>query len=197
VPSSGAANYRNGIRSAVRGLWSGAFTYSQFFDAMDTTIRAGIPQAVYEGAAECDILPAELTPEETAMMRSAIFSEINSIGGFADVIIAGSKANGGKLAPLMSRAELWVNRYLDVMNRAKLLACGNQKLKWVLGPTKKHCSSCSKLAGKVKRANYWRDRGIQPQNPPNPFLECDGWNCLCQLVPTDEPLSRGPLPSLP
>lgn len=199
--TAGATNYRNGIRSAVRGLWLSAFDHYQFYDAMEATIRNGLTIAYYEGAAECGILPAELSPTERAKLAQAIASEMGHIDGFAIEIEQGNKANGGKLGPLHARAETWINRYRDVVNRAKVSACADQKLEWVhqaLGMTADPCSTCKdKLNGKVKRASYWQRVGVRPQNPPNPYLECRGWACLCDLVVTDKPLSRGPLPKLP
>lgn len=192
--SRGAANYYNAIRSAVRGLWVGALDFDQFFQALESAIRLGVPQAWYEGAKECGITPAELTPEERLAMQAAIWDEYNYIGGFASAIEAGSKGNGGKLGPLMTRAKLWVNRYKDITNRAKTMACGDQKLVWVLGKTEQHCSSCLKLTDKVKRASQWERAGIRPQHPD---LECGGWRCDCSLEPTDAPMSMGPLPSIP
>ena len=192
--SRGASNYHNAIRSAVRGLWVGALDYDQFFQAMESAIRLGIPQAWHEGARECGVMPSELTPEERLVMQSAIWDEYNYIGNFALAIEASSKALGGKLGPLMNRAELWINRYKDIVNRAKTMACKNQKLMWVLGKTEVHCSSCLKLNGKIKRGSQWERAGIRPQHPD---LECGGWRCDCSLVPTVAPMSKGPLPGIP
>lgn len=192
--SRGASNYSAAVRSAVRGLWMGAMDYDQFFQAMESAIRLGIPQAWYEGARECGVTPAELTPEERLAMQSVIWDEYNYINGFALAIEAGSKANGGKLGPLMNRADLWVNRYKDIVNRAKTMACGDKKLTWVFGKTEEHCSSCLKLVGKTKRASQWEQAGIRPQMPT---LECGGWRCDCSLQPTDAPMSMGPLPRIP
>lgn len=198
--SAGSANYRNGIRGTIRALWGGVWSYDQFYDGLSTAIDMGITTAWYEGAAECGIVPADLTPEEKAAMRQAIFHETNYITRLAADIEAGSKANGGKLAPLMARAETWINRYRDVVTRAQMMACEDQKLRWVLHGahfTKDPCNSCVKLNGKVKRASYWQRVGVQPQNPPNLSLECGGWLCGCAFEVTDEPVSKGPLPHLP
>ena len=195
--SAGAANYRGGIRSAARGLWTGAMDYYQAFEAIDAAIRQGIPKAWYEGAKICGIDPNELSPEERMAMQTALFNELNYVNGFLMFIEDGSKANGGKWGAVAARAELWVNRYNSTVNQAKVMACADQKLQWILGPTKEHCGSCLKLHGKVKRASYWDRVGVRPQNAPNDKLECGGWKCLCDLVLTDEPLSRGPLPKLP
>ena len=92
-----------------------------------------------------------------------------------------------------SRIPMWVNRYNDVVNTAKIMAGGDKKLKWVLGPTE-HCSSCSKLAGKVKRGSVWIASGIQPQSRS---LACGGYNCQCSLQPTTDRASAGRLPSIP
>ena len=198
--SAGSVNYRRGIRAAIRGYWSAAWDYNQFTDGMVTAIHMGIPTAWYEGAAACGIMPADLSPEEKTALRQAIFHEENYIARLAQVVEAGSKANGGKLGPLMARAGTWIARYHDIVNRAKVMACADQKLRWTLHGahvTKEPCSTCVKLNGKVKRASYWKRVGVQPQNPPNPSLECLGWLCGCSFEVTDEPLSRGPLPRLP
>ena len=176
--TAGATNYRNGIRSAVRGYWLGAFDFYWFYDAMEAVIRNGLMLATQEGAAECGILPAELSPTELAKLAQAIANEIGHIDAFAAIIEAGSKANGGKLGPLHAKAEAWILRYKDVVNQAKVSACGDQKLMWVwqaLGVTKKPCVTCKdKLNGKVKRASYWARGGVRPQNPPNFYLERGG-----------------------
>jgi hypothetical protein len=143
-------------------------------------------------------MPADLSPEEKTALRQAIFHEENYIGRLAIDIEAGSKANGGLLRPLMARGQVWVNRYLDIVNRAKVMACADQKLKFArIRPTKDPCASCAKLEGKVKRASYWKRVDVRPQNPPNPYLDCGGWRCGHGFVVTDAPLSKGPLPRLP
>jgi len=191
--SRAADNYYAGIRAATRGLWTGALSYDQFFDAMDATIRRGLPQAWHEGAQECGIAPSELSSAEKVGLQQAIVSELNYIDGFATAIEAGSKANGGKLEPLMSRADLWVARYNDVTNRARVKACADKKLMWVWNPRKEHCADCARLNGRVYRASTWDRYGLRPQSPD---LECKGFKCGCSFAPTDESCTPGRPPSL-
>ncbi len=99
-----------------------------------------------------------------------------------------------KLSTAMSRIPMWTNRYREVQTTAQLMSGENFKQIWILGPTEEHCKSCSKLAGKVKRKSFWLASGIQPRASS---LSCGGWNCLCELQPTSEPASRGPLPRIP
>lgn len=189
------ATYRSRIRSAARGLWVGALDYDQFYDDLwAITIPGGITAAWYEGAAECGILPSELTAEEKQAMGTFIWQQQQHIDSFATFIMDNSKARGGKLSHVMGRVETWANRYNEAKHLAMGMACGDQKLVWQLGPTKVHCGTCLKMNGKVKRASQWDRAGVRPQSPE---LECGGWRCLCTLNPTDAPMSMGPLPRMP
>ena len=188
-------SYRNGLRSATRGLWNGALDRTQFNSNIRATINDRLSQAWEEGAAECNVLPDDFTPAEQLALGKAIQAELKALPAFADRIQENSKVNAGKLKPLLDRINtLWVNRYRDVRNQAKVSACKDQKFVWKLGPTELHCSTCPRLNGKVKRGSVWAKSGIRPQNPPNKDLECGGWNCLCELNPTTRPVSKGVLP---
>ncbi|RPJ24235.1 MAG: hypothetical protein EHM35_16535 [Planctomycetaceae bacterium] len=197
LAEAGVDFYRSTWRSIVRGMWSGALSYEQAFDAAMTNISRGLTQAWYEGAKEVGILPADLTPEERIALEQAKNSEMQYINGFLEHIEANSKANKGKLQPLFTRAEMWANRYNDVRNQAKLEANTDPKLEWQLNVVRgavEHCSSCAKVAGKIKRASTWAH---SPWKPQARGLECKGFLCACGLVPTDKPLTRGRLPSFP
>jgi len=181
------------IRAAVRGLWTGVITSGQFYQEMVLAIEKGVYQAFREGFREFGIEMDEISTDEKGAMFNFVADQAGFIGGFAQVIMDQSKANGGKLGPLFDRASMWINRYGDARNLARVFAAKNQHLTWVLGPTE-HCSSCLKLAGKVKRGNFWLEADLRPQHPA---LECGGYRCQCMLVPTDMPASRGPLPRIP
>lgn len=186
--------YRTGLRSIVRGFWSGAISLDQFYNEMRGVINRRLTQAWDEGARECGIKPDEYTLDEQLALGRAIQNELGFITEFGIAIQADSRENGGQLQPFFNRVETWANRYRDVQNQAKVMACKDQKLEWVLGATEEHCSTCPRLNGKVKRGSVWQSSGIRPQNPPNDSIECGGWRCLCELVPTDKPVSKGPLP---
>lgn len=191
------ATYRAGIRAAVRALWKGLVDWDQFYDMMLTTVRAGITGAWYTGAAECGIAPGELTVDEKLSLEDAVQYENQWITGLANHVEQNNEASGGKLGSLWPRTEIWIGRWQGVRDKAKVMACGDQKLEWVQGPTEEGCPSCSKLNGKVKRASYWKRVGILPRVHGAEYLACNGFRCLCELVKTDKPLSRGPLPKLP
>jgi len=184
--------YRSALRSIVRGYWSGAIDAGQFDGEMTNAINRRLAEAFEEGAKECGIKPDEFTEEEWLALGKAVQSELTFVSGLGEAIEQNSKANKGKLGPLLQRVELWVNRYNDVKNQAKTLICGNLKYRWQLGPTE-HCVDCAKLSGRVYRGSIWQKYGILPQSHE---LACGGWRCQCSLVPTDEPVTRGRPPKL-
>ena len=187
------SDYGLAIRGAVRALWKGLIDADQFYDWMNSAIWRGLTGAWYAGAAECNIQPSELSPPERSALQLVIATEINHVGDFAASIINRSQERRGKLSAHLNRAQMWTLRWQDVQTRARVMACGDKKLKWVLGETE-HCSTCLKLADKVKRASQWAAAGIYPQMKA---LACGGYKCGCGFKPTSDPMSKGPLPSIP
>lgn len=180
--------YRSNLRAAVRALWSGIWSYYEFIDQMSLSIERGFTQAWYEGAKIYGIEPADLTQEEHDRLTSEITTEIGFIQNLGQSVLTNSKLEGGKLSPLFARAELWVSAYNRVRVLGSTYAAKDQKMEWVLGPTHEHCSSCSRYNGRVYRASTWRRHNIQPRMYE---LECRGYNCLCEFVPTDKPANKG------
>jgi hypothetical protein len=197
--AGGAESYSRDIRGIVRRLWAGLMDYDQASGLLINTIRLGVEKAFHEGAKSVGIAPVDLSPEERIAILNITVNEISFIPDLLAAVQAGSKANGGKLAPLLRRADTWGLRYADVVSRARVMCGADQKLQWTLNYSrvaKEHCPSCLKLSGKIKRASYWKREGVQPQSPINDKLECQGFGA-CGLVPTDEPCTPGPLPRLP
>lgn len=189
--AGGQPAYQRAINGAVRGLWGGSTGAEDFTDTMFLAIRRYLREAWLEGAASVGIKDGEMTAEETSALENIIAGELGFISGFRDAILAGSKANGYALAPLLSRGTLWANKYQEVANKARAMAGADKKLEWVLGPTEEHCADCGKLAGKVKRGSVW---AVYPLSPQSHSLACKGFNCKCRLKPTRKPITPGPLP---
>lgn len=182
------STFRNSIQSSVRGLWSGVLTQSQFKSAMNSALHRHLTIAWNEGAKECGIEADELSEDESKARDSFISEQGSYVSDFGDRIKEVNKKSGGKLQPLFGRAEMWVNRYADAQNQAKVLACGNKKLTWILGATERHCRDCSGYSGKVFRATAWESVGARPQSSN---LSCHGYRCRCRLEVTSKRASRG------
>jgi len=185
------ATYRADLRRVIRGFWNNLWSQAEFQDLMFNAIDRGISNAWYSGAKKVGILPDEITPEEQIKLSTIVFREYSYVPGLSAFVFANQKRVGGKLRDCLSRADSWANRWNDASNQAMLSGQADPKLEWVLGPTE-HCSTCLKLAGKVKRASTWEKSGWRPQSRA---LACGGWRCQCRWVPTDKPLSRGRLPT--
>lgn len=190
------STFRTAIRGNIRGLWLGELTPLDFTDAMRSSITRGFRQAWAEGAGQCGVSFDELTKRELDKLAQMTNAQFPFLPGFADDIEERNKASGSPLQPHFDRADMWASQYRVVRDQASGMACGDKKKKWVLGAAE-HCSSCLKLNGKVKRSSFWIKTGILPQRNGAPYLECRGFKCACSLVDTDEPVSRGRLPSLP
>lgn len=188
---TGGEDYLAGINAAVRGLWTGVFDYLDFFDAMMETIRRGLTAAWYEGAEQAGITPDELSAREQTALEQRIVQEFSYIDGLAEFVEAHSKAAGGKLGTCLSRARLWGNRYDEIKTLSTVMAKGDQKLQWQLGATEKHCHTCAGLHGRVYRASTWQENGALPRTR---HLECRGFLCLCDLVPTTDRITPGRFP---
>jgi hypothetical protein len=173
--ASRVGDYRSALRSAIRGLWTGVSDFDGFFEAMVVAIERHITLAWYAGAKDCGVLPDELTRDERIQLQRAINYEKQWITGFGLTIEEGSKANGGLLRPLFSRAEIWIGRWEGTRDAARAMACRDKKLKWTIGSAREHCGSCLKLNGKVKRASFWSETGILPRTHGADFLECNGF----------------------
>jgi hypothetical protein len=198
-----AASFRSSIRAAIRGGWTGNLDTFGVADTIISAIHRELTNAWNEGALSCGIKEDELTPEEVQARETFINSQMLYVVDFAGVVTETGESHresprdpAYKLGPLMSRGEVWANRYQEAYTQAKVMACANKKLKWVLGPTE-HCTSCLRLDGKVKRASFWSERGIIPRVAGATYLDCGGWKCQCDLVETEDSLSKGPLPNLP
>lgn len=186
------ADYGRAIRGAVRALWKGVIDIDQFYEWMSLAIARGLTLAWYSGAEECGIQPRELSAAERGALALVIAEEMNHAGGFAASILNFSQERGGKLSLHLNRATMWSARWADVQGRAKIMACGDKKYMWQLGPTE-HCVDCERLSGKVKRGSYWELSGVRPQSHR---LACGGWRCACVWEETTARCSPGPLPTL-
>jgi hypothetical protein len=192
---AGIAVYQSMLRAPVYGLWSGQMDLSNFMESFSDAIFTGLKGAWLEGAKQAGIGPDELTDREISQMQTDIFSQLAYVAGFANFIVSRSKANGGTLASVMPRMQMWVTRWNEFKTRGYMMAKQDQKMQWNLGMVKtEHCGSCVKLSGKVKRASQWLAADIYPKHRN---LECSGQNCNCTLDPTNAPMSKGRLPKIP
>ncbi len=191
------------IETYDRQLWSYALELYRtgdggvFLDKFITAIASQLTRAWNEGAREVGIDPKEMTDDDRAELKAIIDGEYDQIIKLAEAIM---ESRSGTLdefrQKFRSRIDLWVNRYTDVIGRARVYFGGKTRLKWTLGKTEEHCETCATLNGIVAFASEWELAGIKPQSPPNEMLACGGWNCDCSLEVTDQRRSPNALDTL-
>lgn len=159
---------------------------------MVSTLQVGYRRALIEAAGSCGIQPDEITEEEYRTVEEIIYDDMLHIPGFAQAITENSRINGRLLGPLLSRAQMWQNRYNFVRDRMKVIVCGDKKYKWVFGDTE-HCGDCEKLNGRIYRASVWQKYDIYPRHPQ---LACGGFRCQCEFQETTERCTPGKPPAL-
>ena len=156
-----------------------------FIDVMASLIQGQLTRAYQEGVQEAGLDIDEMTSEMHEELEKFILSEFDYVDRFyRDIVDA--RIDEQPVEPLLARAQLWANRYNDVKNAAMrtVVLIKGGKLVWRLGATEEHCVTCNALNGIVAFAKEWEASGYKPQSPPNPLLECKGWNCGCSLTET-------------
>lgn len=181
------ADFAAAVRSAVEGVWTGALQPAQGTTALVTACATYLREAWYAGAETCGILPDELTPTEESELLNFVLTQQAFAGRFLQDVRRTRQA-GGKLGSMLSRADLWVQRYAHARERGKQNACSDLKYRWVLGATEEHCTDCLAAEGRVHRASIWQKYGWQPGART---LACGGWRCDCRFERTNEPALPG------
>ena len=205
VPADLAANieavktqayYQRALWDWTQRFYNNKVDVSAFLDKFIGLVEDQLRRAWNEGMRNVGLDPArDMLPLYQAHLQKIIDAEFNQVLDFAGAIEK-ARQEGKPVEPLRARVQLWSNRYQNVVNEAMAVCKPGERYEWVYGDTKKHCSSCARLAGTVATGDMWRMSGVMPQNPPNAKLECGGWRCRCRLVRTDRPLSEMGIPQV-
>ncbi len=187
-------DFKRALRANVRRYWNGVTNKGDFVFEFFESVDRGFNRAFNIGVAQCGKKRDDLTDAEVDNITQRVNDQFSFIQSFADTIV--QKKDGGKQADQFAKLNNWFARYGEMVQLGKAVACADENLEWVLGVAE-HCKSCIKLAGTVKPGSFWNERGILPRVPGATYLECNGFNCQCELKPTSKPITRGRLPRLP
>lgn len=186
--------YRSRLWRACERLFNGG-KERNFPGSFARSIDQQLTQAWNTGADSVGFTPGDMNSDDVAVLGDIISSETDYIDGMA-TSIADARDSGMDAeafgTQFGARCDIWANRFNDVVNQARIYFGGVQKLEWIEGETSDKCDDCVRLNGTVARAQDWADSGWKPQSPD---LACHGFNCLCQLTPTDKPITKGGIPN--
>ena len=182
--------YKRQLWRVIRELFNREIDEYQFIDDMSVFIDNQFTRAWNAGAREVGVLPGQMKDEDLAELARLIDQERMYMLQLADDILNARMNPDATLAPFKLRAEMWANRYNEMVSQARMWFGGKIPLEWVVGPTE-HCEDCARLEGIVATAEDWRASKWRPQGR---MLDCGGWRCQCSLQSTDKDLTRTGIP---
>jgi len=180
--------YRARLWGAANRLYNGGRD-ANFVSSFVRSIDVQLTEAWNQGADEVGVKPDEMTSDDMVILSTIIENENQFVERIAGDI---AQAHDDEMTPedfqkqFGSRVDLWSNRWKETVNRAHVQFGSKKRLKWNLGKTEQHCSTCQALNGIVAFGSEWEQARFHPQMPPNDLLECRGWLCDCSLTPTTE-----------
>ena len=170
--------FKRVLRRLTRDLYGGKLTKDEFVRKADLLITGQVYRAWWDGMGACGLGKDDLTDEMKDIITEIHLAEREYLDGLADAILATDDYR-----TVYPRINLWVNRFKDVRNRARVLSCPDVLFTWVLGATEDHCSDCLSYAGQSRTGADWQKIYAQTgHRPQSPSLECGGWQCDCDLV---------------
>ena len=172
------AYYTRVLTRDIRRLYDGEINTNLFVDNLAGYVERQLRRAWNEGMRANGLDPQNMTPAWEQMYQNAVVAEYQYIERLAGDILQ-AKRDGLPLDPYLSRAELWANRYREIVNMAMIETGGTVMLAWHLGATEAHCTDCLNYANQVKTADDWKAE----KQPQSRALECGGWRCDCRLLP--------------
>lgn len=146
-------------------------------DGSPEAIEAGL-QVLTDQEILADALPPDaliLLEEEIANSQASDLSQEVSAGQYED-----------NVQGLLSRMGIWGLTALGLFSFGKMIGNALTHFQWQRGATVEPCTDCLRLDGQIHTGTEWRTSGWRPKAR---HLACNGYNCLCNLVETDNPIS--------
>jgi len=146
---------------------------------------------VLRGGGLVDIEPdySQIPPEEADELQREIEKNILAAANLGGEIMAGRYED--RRGTLASRLAMWAATALSIYALGQLYrADGETRMIWTFGPTVEHCADCKSLNGQVHTVNEWLAFfQATKKRPGSRALACGGWQCLCGMYETSEPVS--------
>ena len=147
--------------------------------------------AIYSEMIDLDI--DNFTSQDLENLEEYLAINLESVTKIADDIYNGryqpTEENEEKPLALLLRLGLWVSNAFAMATLAMVFNPKHKAThyKFILGHTKEHCKDCVRLNGQVHTGDDWSQHS--EMLPRSHSLECKGFNCLCYLEETKEPVN--------
>lgn len=182
-------NYSEELESLTLRANNGELTQAEFENQLSNMVTLSL-MAIYSEMVGKE--PEDFSEQDQGSLDEYVAVNLESVGQLADDIYSDKyqdTEDRDGVAMLLVRLGLWtINAYaLATLGQVANDANKEKRYRFVLGNTREHCSSCSRLNGQVHTGSEWANH---PDMLPRAHgLECGGWRCLCALVETTDPVS--------
>lgn len=131
----------------------------------------------------------DLDDDERGEIEAHMQAQRVYVNNVAEAIYADDRVTPQEAA--ISKPEMWSNKSLmPLYQMGMAFGSKNAVMEWVLGRAEEHCDSCRALSGQRRRMSFWKSTVLPQSNS----LQCAGYRCTCDIVLTDQPVTRGRLP---
>ena len=184
--ASVASGYRSELESAVEQVYRGRSTAVALVDKMGSLIAEYAERMFREGFEDGGADVEEMTAEERTALDAWRNTQLDHTRGFAEAVEAAQDVPAREA--IARRVDMWIGSLRGLGELARGYALKNRTGVWKLGPTKEHCSTCSRLNGGRHRVSWYIQRNYIPRQHGSETLECKGFLCACGVydVKTDE-----------
>lgn len=170
---------------------AGNLKKDRFKRLLRAVIAKACRRAYVDGLTDGGVKNAELDEDEEDWLAAHISDQNEYVSGLADAIYLDNRVTPDEA---VGKPEMWWNKSVSPAYQAGLLSAGqNMAMMWVQGQREEPCPDCTAMNGQVRRLKEFHKRGIIPKADK---LNCKGFKCGCELLPTDAPIMRTRWPKI-
>lgn len=175
------SQYGDELEQLALQAQSGEIEKSEFISELQSSVESAL-LTIYSEMSGLE--PEEFTEQDLENLEEYIAVNFDSVNKLANDIYDGKyddTEDRDGIILLFGRLGLWTANAAALAMLALLNNPERQqnKLQWVLNPTKENCATCIALDGQVHTVQEWDASGWYPRHPD---LECGGWRCGCNFV---------------
>lgn len=182
-------NYSEELEAITLRANNGELTQAEFENQLSNMVTLSL-MAIYSEMVGKE--PEDFSEQDQSSLDEYVAVNLESVGQLADDIYSDKyqdTEDRDGVAMLLVRLGLWtMNAYaLATLGQVANDANKEKRYKFIIGNTREHCSSCLRLNGQVHTGSEWSSH--PDMLPRSHSLECKGFNCLCLLQETNDPVS--------
>lgn len=172
--------FQSELDSLVTRAYRGHIGAAALARQMKALLAEYIREAYIEGFAEAGLDESDLEAADERLIRDMAEAQAEYVDRFAQAVMD-AKSDHDLRDAIDARVNYWGKSMAAAGLTALTSAKGKEIVEWQLGEAEEHCETCAKLDGARHTRQWFAQRGYNPATP-GASMECQGFNCDCQLV---------------